>query len=272
MSMTGGISFFDKNKALFDDGSTCVASTNTADQNLILGTNKYFKWESIGSDDITTETLTITLPTAISLSRILLLDHNFKNFGIQYGASLDFANVLGLDSYSDNQILETGFAKNTAYYEFDAVTTDTIIISIDTTQVADAQKFLHQFIITNELGTLTGFPGMNGIKLDRNDRKDKAISGRLHIEKGYETASFRLNLKAYPVQADIDTLDSLHDRELPFLAWLNGGKPDQFRLDQRGFRLEDVYQMKVDKPAKNSFYKNIYTAAVDQSYSFVEVV
>ena len=272
MSMTGGISFYDKNKSLFDDGSTCVASTNTADQNLVLGTNKYFKWESIGSDDVTTETLTITLPSAISLSRIFLLDHNFKNFGIQYGASLDFANVTGLDSYSDNQILETGFSRNTAYYQFDAVTTDTIIISIDTTQTVDAEKFLHQFIITNELGTLTGFPDMTGIKLDRNDRKDKAISGRLHIEKGYETASFRLKLASYPVQADIDLLDSLHSRELPFLSWLNGGKPDQFRFEQRGFRLEDVYQVKVDKPAKNSFNKNIYVLGVNQSYSFMEVV
>ena len=272
MSMTGGISFYDKNKALFDDGSTCVASTNTADQNLILGTNKYFKWESIGSDDVTTETLTITLPAAISISRIFLLDHNFKNFGIQYGASLDFANVLGLDSYSDNQILETGFARNTAYYEFDAVSTDTIIISMDTSQVVDAQKFLTQFILTNELGTLTGFPGMSGIRLDRNDRKDKAISGRLHIEKGYETASFSLSLKSCPVHADVDVLDSLHDRELPFLAWLNGGKPDQFRFNQRGFRLEDVYQVKVDKPANNSFNKNVYILGVNQSYSFTEVV
>lgn len=272
MSMTGGISFFDNNKALFDDGSTCVASTNTDDQNLILGTNKFFKWESIGSDDVTTETLTITLPSPISLSRIFLVDHNFKNFGIQYGASLDFANVTGLDSYSDNQILETGFTRNTAYYQFDAVTTDTIIISIDTTQVVDAQKFLTQFIATNELGTLLGFPNLSGVKLDRNDKKSKAISGRLHLERGYESASFRLSLRTYPFEADIDLLDSLHDSNVSFLVWINGGLPDQFRFNQRGFRIEDIYNMKIDKAMNNSYYKNIYKAGANQSYSFMEVV
>lgn len=274
MSMTGGISFYDKNKALFADGATCVASSNTADQNLILGTNKYFRWQSSGSNDATTETLTITLPVATAISRIFLVGMNFKAFQIQYdnGSPADFTGVTGLDSYSDSEIDVTLFDRTTAYFQFDSVTTDTIIITVDTTQTVNAEKYLNQFIATNELGTLVGFPGMSGIGLDRNDRSEKSITGRYHIEKSYESTEFDLSLKTYPVQADIDLLDDLHDREDPFLVWLCGGKPDQFTYTQRGFRVQDVYQMKVDRGLKNGYYQNIYVAGVNQAYSFKEVV
>lgn len=272
MSITGGISFYNKNQALFEDGSTCVASSNTDDQNLCLGTNKYFQWQSSGSDDVTTETLTVTLPAAISISRIFLVNMNFKAFQIQYGASLDFANVVGLDSYSANNINVTGYTRNTAYFEFDAVTTDTFIITADTTQTVNAEKYLNQFIATNELGTLTGYPGMNGITLDRSTRKQEAITGRQHLQKGYESVGFDLSLKTYPVQADINILDNLHDREEKFLVWLCGGKPDQFTYSQRGFRVQDVYQMQIDTAMKNAYDKNIYVNGVNQRYSFMEVV
>lgn len=272
MSITGGISFYDKSKCLFDDGAVAVASSNTDDQNLCLGTNKYFKWQSSGSDDITTETLTITLPVSTSISRIFLVNHNLKNFQIQYGASLDFANVVGLDSYSDNLIDVTGFARNTAYFEFDAVTTDTIIITMDTTQTANAEKYIGQVIVTNELGTLTGYPEIKNVTFDRNISKEKSISGRKHIQKSFESFSFDLDLNTYPVQADIDLLDDLHEREDSFLVWLCGGKPDQFRIKQRGYLVNDLYTMQVDKPRKNNYPKGVYLLGVNQNYSFEEVV
>ncbi len=272
MSITGGISFYDASYSLFVNNASAVASSNTSDQNLPLGTNNVFKWESNGSDDLTTETYTVTLPSAVSFSRLFLIDHNFKNFQVKYGASLDFTNVIGLDSYSANNINVTGFARNTAYFEFSAVTTDTIILTIDTTQIVDAEKFLTQFIVTNELGTLEGYPQLKGLSIDRNSKKQKSISGRGHIQKGYESAAFKLELKRYGIQNDIDLLDDLHEREEYFLVWICGGLPDQFRLKQRGFLIENLYNMQIDKALKNSHDKNIYTVGVNQSYSFVEVV
>jgi len=272
MSLVEGISFFEKSKSLFADGATAVASSNTPDQNLPLGTNKFFTWESIGSDDTTTETITVTLATPVAISRIFLVGHNFDDFQIQYGASLDFTNVLGLDSYSDNLISETGFTRNTAYYEFDSVTTDTIIITADTTQVVDAEKVINQIIITNELGTLVGFPQMAGLGFDRNERSQKAVSGRSHIEKGYETVQFGLGLEAYPVQADVTLLESLHDRNEPFLVWLSGGNPDNFKIKTRGFRVEDVFQVQTTGGLATGYFKNLYKSGVVQSFGFQEVV
>jgi len=274
MSMSGGISFFDKSLSLYKDGAQAAASSNTPDQNLLLSGNKYYKWQSIGSDDLTTETITITLANTISISRIFLLNHNFKNFQIQYdnGSPADFTGVTGLDSYSGSSIDVTNFARDTAYFEFTPVTTDTIIITADTTQTADAEKFLQQFIATNEIGTLTGYPKLNGISIDRNIRKEEAHSGRFQIQKGYEVAGFDLSLNYYPEQGDIDLLDSLHDRENPFLVWLCGGLPDQFRIKQRGFNLSDLYQMQIDDSLRNSYEKNVYLLGVNQRYSFIEAV
>ncbi len=274
MSMTGGISFFEKNKILYADGSSAVASSNTAAQNLCLGTNKYFKWISSGSNDATTETLTITFASSVEISRIFIVNHNLKAFTVKYGAGAgsNFSGVTGMDSYSESKIQETIFARNTAYYEFTPVTTNRLILTMTTTQTANADKFVGQIIATNEIGTLTGFPKLSGVALDRNAQKEKAISGRLHVQKGYEAVNFDLDLSNYPYQTDIDILDGLHDGEDPFIVWLCGGVPDYFTLTQRGFRVEDVYQMQIDAQMRNSYEKNVYVMGAKQQYSFAEVV
>lgn len=273
MSLTGGISFFDRNKALFEDGSVASASSGNDGANLMLGTNKFFQWISIGSDDTTTETITITLASAQDITRIFIADHNWKQYTIKFGSTpSDFTNVVGLDGPLGGGISETVYAEDTAYYQFDSVNTDTIEITVTKTQVADEEKRLVLFIVTEELGTLVGFPRNNGVNLDRNVKKVKAISGRMHVTKSYESASMSLSLKTYPLQDDIDLLDSLHDRNIPFLVWANGGVDSQFRLKQRGWRLKDIYQMQTDKGTRNAYDKNVYIMGVNQSYSFTEVV
>lgn len=279
MSFTGGISFYERNKALFEDGSIASASSNNSAANLILGTNKFFQWESIASDDTVTETITITLEENNDITRLFLVDHNWKEFTVKFGSTpSDFTNVVGIDGALGGGIAETAFARDTAYYEFDSVNTNIIEITVTKTQVADEEKSLVMFITTEELGTLEGFPPNKGIGLDRNEKQDRAISGRMHVVKSYESARMELTPKTYSGvtnaigQADIDLLDSLHDRNIPFIVWANGGSPDQFRFSQRGWRLKDVYQMQTVKGTRNAYDKNIYVSGVNQKYSFVEVV
>lgn len=278
MSLTGGMSFYKKNKADFGDGSTAVASTGSNEASLILGTNKFFEWSSVGSSDSVTETITITMPAAVTIDRIFLGDHNWKEFTVKYDSGTEFTTVVGIDGALGGGITETAFVRDTAYYEFDAVTATTIEITVTKTQVADEEKTLILFIATEELGTLTGFPRNRGVTLDRNDKIQEAISGRMHVENSYESARMDLTLKTYASgttdatgQADIDLLDSLHDSNAPFIVWANGGVPDNFRFSQRGWRLKDIYQMQTIKGTRNAYDKNIYKMGVNQRYSFVEV-
>lgn len=271
MSLTGGVSFYDKSLNLFKDGITAVASTNTAAQNLPLGTNKFLRWESIGSDDTTTETLVLSFPSAVSISRIFLLGHNLKNFSIT-SADGSFSNVTSLDGTGLSGISETAYNRSMAYYEFDALSLDDLTVTMDTTQTADEQKHLTQIICTNEIGTLLGFPVVPSVRISRNLTKDKTITGRSIIEKGYESHSFDMRLNNYPYQADIDILDSLHNREDPFLVWLCGGVIDNFRIQQRGWKLEDLLQMQINEDMQNGYEKNVYSLGVTGRYSYEEVV
>lgn len=270
MSLTGGVSFYDKSKILLKDGASAAASSNTPAQNYVLGNDKYHRWESSGSDDTTQETLTITFPQATEISRIFVLNHNLKAFEIT-SSDGSFTNVSSLDASGLTGISETAFDKKVAYYEFDSITVDDLTLTMDTTQVADAEKYVGQIIATNEIGTLEGFPDVSGVGLDKNLIKDKTINGKGIIEKGYEVSDFLMRLNSYPIQADIDILDALHDRENPFLVWLCGGKPDNFRLKQRGWRLEDLYQMQVSDSIQNGYNKNVYSLGVSGRYSFEEV-
>lgn len=270
MSMTNGVSFFDKSLCLFKDGAIATASTNPAAENLVLGQDKYYRWESSGSDDSQTETITITFPNAVEISRLFVLGHNLKNFSITT-ADGSFLNVNSLDATGGTGISETAYNRSTAYYEFTPVTLNDLTITMNTTQTVDAEKFVTQIIATNEIGTLRGFPNVSEIGIDRNLIKDKSITGRSIIEKGHEVVGFSMSLNSYPHQEDIDILDALHNRENPFLVWLCGGKPDNFRLKQRGWRLEDVYQMQVAGAIANGYEKNVYTLGARARYSFEEV-
>lgn len=271
MSLTGGISFYKRNKALFEDGSAATASTGDPDASLILGTNKFFLWSSVGSDDTTVETITITLPAAATIDRIFLADFNWKEFTVKFDSGTEFTTVVGIDGALGGGIAETAFVRDTAYYEFDAVSVTTIEITITKTQTVDAEKTLVQFIATEELGTLVGFPGTRGVTLDKNEKVETAISGRMHVEKSYESARMDLILNTYPGQADIDLLDTIHSSDVPFIVWPNGGVPGNFRFSQRGWRLKDVYQMQTIGGAVNLYDRNIYVMGVNQRLNFVEV-
>ena len=271
MSLTGGMSFYKRNKASFEDGSTAVASTGSAEASLILGTNKIFLWSSVGSNDTITETITITMPAAVAINRIFLADHNWKEFTIKFDGGTDFTTVVGIDGALGGGITETAFVRDTAYYEFDSVTATTIEITVTKTQTANQEKTLVLFIVTEELGTFTGFPQNRGVRLNRNDKIETAISGRMHVEKSYESARMDLVLKTYPIQDDIDLLDTIHDSDVPFIVWANGGKPDQFRLSQRGWRLKDVYQMQTIRGTINAYDRNVYIMGVNQKFTFIEV-
>jgi len=274
LDITGGVKILDRNLALLKDGSTASASSNDTAAKYLLSNNKYVRWESSGSNDVTTETLTINLSKTRTLDRLFILDHNFKNYSITYNDGTEFTNVSNLDVDLAGGITETGYSKSTTYYKFDAVSVDSVVISVDTTQVANAQKFLREFIATIELGTLAGFPRVQNVKHDRNIREDEVISGRKIIQKGYETTSFNMDFKTYPIQADINLLETIHLKEDSFLVWLCGGRygTDHFTIEQRGWRIGDVYNMQIRKALGADYAKSIYQNGVDTKVNFIEVV
>lgn len=280
MAISGGIKFAGKNEALLADGASVVASTGDASADYALDRNPLTYWRSVGSDDTTTETFDVILPSSVSFDRIWLIDHNFKSLTLQYDSGTDFSNPVGLDGALGGGIIsETTFSDSTAYYEFDAVTSDTINLTATVAQTTDAEKYLGQIVVGTELGTLQGFPMISDVTHNRESRNRKTLSGRMLVQKSVETHALKLDFKRYittsDYSADLDLMYTLFDRNEDFMVWLCGGKRSttaDFQYINRGWRLEDLYTMQIIKPFKTRYDKNFYRGAIDLSVVLQEVI
>jgi len=267
MAISGGIKFFNQNSFLSSAGGSVVASSGAVTQNNCIDKNPLSYWRSVGSSDAVTETLTITFPST-TISRVALLDHNFKGFNVQYwngAAFVHFSGVLGLDGAKVN-VTETIFSKDTAYYEVTPVVTTQLRVQVTQTQVANAEKFLSQAIGTTELGTLAGYPDIKSATHSRNERKKEMLSGKFLVIKGIESFETSLGFDNYPpsLSADLDLMVSLFERETPFLIWLCGGRYGSayFRYTLRGYRLKDMFVVQITGDFKMEYRNNTYVTPV----------
>ena len=268
MSITGGIKIFDKSKSLFKDGASAIASSNSSNADNILNYNKFTSWESIGSDDLTTETIEITFDS-VAITRLFLININFKEFIVEYwsgSAWVDFTNVITIDnSIPVTGISETIWDKDTGYYEFDSVTTTKIRISTTKTQSVDAEKEIFNCYVSTELGTFLGYPSIPREDTNNNNSVFTVLSGKVSILKGLPSVSFSLSFKIYPYEEDYDLITNMIDRNNSFLVWLCGGKygtknsPDSngninFKMNRENWRLKDVYNMQSDSQLNLHWY------------------
>lgn len=279
MSVSGGIKVFDKSVCIGSDGATIVASSGDASSERAIDKNPITNWRSVGSVDSTTETITITFPQTETIDRILLVKHNWKAYTVKYnllGVYTHFASVVGINGTSSSNITETTYARDTSYYEFTPVTTNSIQITVTSTQTANEEKYISRIIATRELGTFQGYPTISSLTHNRNQRVNKMLSGKFSIQKSEESSDFLLSFKDYPASytTDLDLLFELYEKEENFLVWLCGGRTGSqyFRYQQRGFRLEDVYEMQIDKPIDVSYSDNVYINAINARVSLVEAV
>lgn len=279
-TITGGIKFFKKSMCKFADGATATASSGDASANFAIDRNADTLWTTVGSMDGHVETLEIDFAGSQTFNRLLLLNHNFKLFNVKYnvaGVWTDFASIQGIDGATGSgHISETVFADDSAYYEFNTVTTDKILISITSTQIANAQKFLNYAIVTTEIGTLQGHPAIKPT-VDKNLRKKVALSGRSMVVQSIETFSVVLNFKTYPGKspygADFDVMFSLFDSTDNFLVWLCGGRRGAyFSYQTRPFRLRDVYECLVSDKITPTYSNEIFTTSVNMQVTISEAI
>jgi len=272
--INGGMKFFGNNYALLKNGGIASASSNDSAASAITDISKYTQWQSSGSNDTTTEIITIDLSTNYEINRVFLLDTNFKNFNIKYydgEAYVDFTNVVGVNGAESVSILETDYSEDTAYYEFDNVTTNSILVEVLSSQVVDAEKFLTQVIIAKEIGTLKGFPRIVP-QAERNETKSKTLSGKYIVQKSYETNQIKTTFKSHPYQEDLDIIEELFLREEPFLVYPCGGRKGEnyFKFDMINWRLKDIYNMQIVGKLKNEFEKGVYLLGFNKTITFEE--
>jgi len=266
------VKFFDQNFAGSSLGGIIADTLGTGSSVVAnaIDKNRQTFWKTVGSNDTTTETLTLTFPST-ALTRLLLLDHNWKQYTAKWwnGSSfVDFTTVVGLDGALGGGISETTFADPASYYEFDSVTTTEIQLTITKTQVANAEKYINQIVATTELGTLQGFPKVAVSKVSRSPRSTQMMSGRYKVVKSLEFADIQLDFSEYSgastYSPDLDLMYALHDRDTPFFMWPCGGRRGvtYFKYQLRGMRLKDCYLVQLVTDLEGVLPQEIYTSTV----------
>lgn len=273
MSITGGIKFFEKSRSDVDNINTVI--TVSSGESLKYRINDrvtYTKWQSVGSNDSTTETIEIDFGAEYDIDRILLIRNNFKAFSVRYDNSgwSHFTNVVTKEGTQTN-ITETDNSKETNYYEFDKVTTQKILISVDTTQTADAEKFLFQFIATEEIGTFTGYPEYRHV-FNQTKNKKEANRGKSKFSLLDEVFTCTMNFNYYPVAEDHQLVLSLWDSIKEFYIYPCGANENQFRFQQKGFRLKDIYLVYFDSEFDPNYARNVYQLGMNYSLLLTEVL
>ena len=172
--------------------STAIAVNNgtlTAANMITSDAKRQFRSDGDASD-LTITSITITLDETSSVSRIALLEMNFKNFRIYYDGTTASTFTL-----SGGATITSSWSSNSTTSMFlrcDTVSCKTVTLEATETIVADREKSLGQFIVSTLDLTLTRIPSAKGYKpvINRNEVTHKLSDGgtRLHyIRPRYES-------------------------------------------------------------------------------------
>ncbi|MFA5114376.1 MAG: hypothetical protein WC529_08850 [Candidatus Margulisiibacteriota bacterium] len=202
--------------------TTIAASTGAGVAN-VYDRNAATVWTSVGSNDATTETIEVVWAAARTISAISLLTHNFKQFTVQYwngSAYVDFSTPIN----------ETVNAEANNLFTFTAVSTLKVKISAVTTIVANAQKYIGEFLAYNEYFSLA--PGNlwdteNNVPYYKQNEHEKADGGSVVVveamkPKYQNVFTFNDLLETY-----VDYITNLKNLHLSFWLMPDDSKPEK---------------------------------------------
>lgn len=263
--MSGQIAFFKKNKADYSNGSVVVtASEGSAYAPFVQRRSNKLGWMTTGSADANNTTLTVDFGDLVALTDIVLINHNFKNFKIQYwtgSAWADFSTPLALTACTDS----------TTRFSFASMETTKLLLTVYGTQVTDAEKRLCQFIATESIGQLQGWPVIKSPTWNRQKNISTMLSGKQLIADSVGGFTMDLFIKCWNVDADFALIEALYSSGSGFLVWPCGGDETQFRTIRQGFRLEDLFLMKCRNNYVPEHYNGQYKAGTTLTVQLAEV-
>jgi len=276
MSVSGGCKFFERMKNLDTAGGDASDTEGQPSAPFVCGRNPFVHWRTQSSDDTTTEDLEITFNSA-SINRIILLDHNFKEFNIKYDVAsvwTNFTSVVGINGATyGSGISETVFAYSSSYYEFAAVTTTKIRVQITKTQTVDDQKRLRQAIVTKEIGTFSGYPTIEA-NSDRRKFTKEMLSGRTFVDYSTDNFDGKIKFQNYPTSyaADVNLLRQLNVLNLPFHIFPCGGRTGStyFKHSIPGFTIDYCPLVLIKNELSLLYDKNVYINPINLNVDLVD--
>lgn len=137
------------------------SNTGTA-LNLFNRDELYQYYSDQFANDNTTSTITITFDATTSLSRIALIDTNFKEFSIFYnGLTANSFSLLNADTTSSSYLDNTDDHK---YFRFSTLQVSSVTINAKSTQIANQEKLLGLLVLSDLEIALTKIPNAQNYK------------------------------------------------------------------------------------------------------------
>jgi hypothetical protein len=266
--MASQILFFKKNYADLEyDYVTVTASEGQDLATNILNRSNRSAWATVDSTDASGTTLEINLGDVRRVTDLLLLKHNFKSFHIEY-----YDDDSSVWSDFATPINPTDNAEASNHWNVSEVQTSKIRITINGTQTPDSDKYLYQFIVTERIGKLEGWPIIKDPTLSRDIKKTKMLSGKMHVVESVGFYSATLSVSNWKNASDLEIIEELYNSSEGFLFWPCGGDTSQFFSVRQGYRMEDIFLVRCMNEYQPEFAKGFYQSGIKIDVQLAEVI
>lgn len=264
--------FYEKNKIDLSTPNVSITITDAIASDtgesfvdFIRNRNNFSGWMTTDSTDAANTQMDIDMTDEKSIDRIILVDHNWDSYTIQYwnGATfVDFSTAINVSGSTDSVTV----------HSFNSVNTSEIRIIITAAQVTDADKRLAQLIITEELGQLNQEPNIQRPQFNKRRRTNLTISGKAQVIRNQGGFSFRMRHKNQVDDADLTLIETLYDKAEGFIVWLNAGNDAQFATSREGWRAQDFFLMKIESEYEPEWAEGRYLHGIKIEADFVEII
>ena len=202
----------------------------TSGATYLFDENDGTKLSSIASSDTVSEIWDFTFTGAKTVTALHIANHNAKAFSAQYWSTSAFVD------FSTPIATTTNSGTYTYLGDFDTVVTSKVRFQMDTTIVADMQKYTGGIRILNKIGEMTYNPTKANIKYPENSKNYYTDSKEnVFILFGVST-KYDLSFKNAPA-IDISILEDCKYLGDSFYVYLNGGNN---AYTVRGWRIQDI--------------------------------
>lgn len=267
--MSGQIIFLRKNHMDADRPNPIITitdsvATSTGQTSVfqLRNRNNISGWLTTGSDDTANTEILVEFGDLLNIDFIELVRNNFKDYLVEWKDVSDAWNTY---------VSVTANTERTNVHALIApVNARAIRITINSTQIVDADKELRQLIITEKIHVFEGWPVIKNPTFSRGRKINKVLSGKVNVATTRGAFSCELSIRISSSENDMEIHKNLYDRQEGVLMLLSGGDESQFKSATKNYANEDIVLVTPVDEYKNPWEKGIYSTGIKISMKLAE--
>ena len=205
-------------QSFFNTSTMAVVQSNTAGAAFLFDRRPTRRYISVGyNNDLTQTTIKVNFTSTQTVSRVLIQNHNFKEFRVYCNGATASTLALTTTSGTTTSYWTTN-SETSSYLMFSDTYMTSLSIDIKSTHVANEEKKIGQLIVSDQQFQFTRNPDRGGLS---PESKPKEI---VHSMSDGGTVVFRIRDKiryqltgTHRLAAEISGLRTVYDTKLPLV-------------------------------------------------------